>query len=124
MAQFKINQLEDVHRYVVAQEAMWLNADRTRLVAADDPQASFLFSTPGKRISRADAIRFGLVKADKQDKQEAAESPLVEGSVDAVLASVGDDKERAQEALAAEEAKPKKERRKTLIDGLKALIES
>lgn len=70
MAEFKINELQEVSEWVESEDRIWLTADRDRLVADGDPEAASLFTTPGKRISRADAIRYGLVKARKGEQVE------------------------------------------------------
>lgn len=49
---------------MVATEKLWLTEDRSELVADGDPRAAFLFCTPGKTISPADADRYGLKEAD------------------------------------------------------------
>lgn len=60
---FDVIENESLARWVECKEPLWLTADRDRLVAGDDPEAAFLFATPGKKISREDAERYGLVKA-------------------------------------------------------------
>ena len=63
---FKINvEVNPANRKVTAQERLFLTADRTRLVAATDKDAAFLFCTPGSEILEADAIRYGLLKEEK-----------------------------------------------------------
>ena len=87
MAEFKIDELDEVNRYVVARERLWFAADGVTVVADGDPEAASLFVSEGKRIPRADAVRLGLVKADKadkeQEKQAAAEVSEAPGDVDA-----------------------------------------
>lgn len=118
---FKIKENESLDRWVESEESLWLTADRERLVAADDPEAASLFASAGKRISRADAIRFGLVKPDKADKAEQVEAggDLVEGKVDEILAEVGDDPEKVEAALSAERESEKP--RKSLIAKLEKI---
>lgn len=70
MAKLKINQLETVHRFVEAVDPIWLNADRTKVVAEGDPEAAFLFASPGKRISVEDAARYGLISEKTPAKSE------------------------------------------------------
>jgi hypothetical protein len=62
---FKINEKNETASWVEADEKLWLTADRERVVADGDPEAAFLFATPGKRVSREDAERYGLVKSAK-----------------------------------------------------------
>lgn len=118
---FKINRNESRDRWVESEEALWLNADRSALVAEGDPEAAHLFASAGKRISREDAIRYGLVKPDKGDKAAQAEEgeELVEGKIDEILAEVGDDPEKVEAALAAEQAAEKP--RKSLIAKLEKI---
>lgn len=58
----------------IAKEKLYLNADQTKVVEEGDPEAAFLFTTPGKRVSKEDAERLGLVKKaePKADKAKAA----------------------------------------------------
>jgi pyruvate/2-oxoglutarate dehydrogenase complex dihydrolipoamide acyltransferase (E2) component len=69
MAELKVNELATTLRTVEAQDRMYLTADRERLVAEDDPEAASLFASPGTEITRADAIRYGLVKEAPEEKQ-------------------------------------------------------
>lgn len=50
--------------FVIANERLYLTADRDRVVAAGDPDAAVLFATPGKRIPRVEAERLGLLEVD------------------------------------------------------------
>jgi hypothetical protein len=70
---FKVTQHSETNKWVEAGETMWLTADRERLVPDGSPEAAFLFSTPGKRISVEEAQKYGLVKgkAKPADKQKA-----------------------------------------------------
>lgn len=70
---FDIDEVTETQQYVVVNEPLWLTADRERVVAAGDPEAASLFASAGKRISREDAERYGLVKAAA--KKAAKESP-------------------------------------------------
>lgn len=60
---FNIEEVSETSHSVVVGEKLWLTADGQRLVADGDPEAAVLFATPGKRVSREDAERYGLVKA-------------------------------------------------------------
>lgn len=68
MAKLKVQELELVSRPVIAGETMWLDESRENLVADGDPAAAFLFAAEGAEISRDDALRYGLVKATKDEK--------------------------------------------------------
>ena len=59
-----------------ADRKLYLTADRDRVVEEGDPEAAFLFATPGKEISHADAEKYGLKPAAKPaakaEEKEAA----------------------------------------------------
>jgi hypothetical protein len=122
MGGFQIIQNEAVDRWVEAGEPLWLTADRSELVPEGDPEAAHLFASKGKRISRADAIHYGLLEPDEQDEADEADegAELVDAKIDEVLAEVGDDKEKARLALEAEQASGKP--RKTLVAKLEELV--
>lgn len=65
MAKFDIDELSEVHSFVVTKQALWLTADRTELVAEGDERAAFLFASAGKRVSKEDAERYGLMKTER-----------------------------------------------------------
>lgn len=74
MAEFKINEIEEVSRFVELQEPVWWNADGTKLVADGSPEASSLYGTTGDRLPLEQAIQDGLVKdpaAKKTAKKKA-----------------------------------------------------
>lgn len=111
---FKIIENESVDRWVESEEPLWLTADGERLVAEGDPEAASLFAAAGHRIGREDALRFGLVKPTKDEKQMLqAEEKAAEQTVDEILADVGDDPEKARLALEAEQGQEKP--RKSLV---------
>lgn len=58
-----------------ADRRLWLTADRERVVEEGDPEAAFLFATPGKDISDEDVERYGLKPARKAP---AADAPAEE----------------------------------------------
>ncbi|MDQ3671588.1 MAG: E3 binding domain-containing protein [Actinomycetota bacterium] len=78
MAQLKVNELQTVLRSVQAEQAIYLTHDRDRAVAADDPEAAFLLASEGSEVSREDALRYGLVKPDKAEKEAAVKEPAEE----------------------------------------------
>lgn len=55
----------------IADERLYISEDGKSLVKEGDPRAAFLFSTPGKHISKEDAIKFGLV----EDEAKEAKAP-------------------------------------------------
>lgn len=66
MGDFTIIEREETLQWVETGEPLWLTADRERVVAEGDPEAAFLFASAGKRISREDAERYGLVKSSRR----------------------------------------------------------
>ena len=61
---------------VTATQRLWVSRDGESLVPDGDPNAASLFCVPGKRIAKAEAERFGLVKGVVQ----APETKQVEPS--------------------------------------------
>lgn len=121
MAAHKVIERESHDRWVEAAEPLWLNEAGDKLVAEGHADAASLFASAGKRISREDAIRFGLVKPDKADKAALAEEgeEIVDGKIEEILAAVGADPEKVEAALAAERASEKP--RKSLISKLEKI---
>lgn len=72
---FDIIENESVEHWVETKEALWLTADRERLVPEGDPEAAFLFASAGKRVSREDAERYGLVGKRGRKAEAPAEKP-------------------------------------------------
>jgi hypothetical protein len=62
---------------VIADRRLWLTADREQVVEEGDPSAAFLFATPGKEVSDADAERYGL-KASKAKPAETQQAEPAE----------------------------------------------
>jgi hypothetical protein len=65
---------------VVANERLWLTADRERVVKDGDPDAAFLLCAEGNELPRVDAERYGLVGGKKQAaaKPKGDEPPAAE----------------------------------------------
>ena len=59
---------------MIADRRLYLTADRERVVEEGDPDAAFLFVTPGKEVSDADAERYGLKPKAKAEAKQADES--------------------------------------------------
>ena len=74
----------------IATARLWLTADRSRVVPEGDPAAAFLFAIPGRAVSRAEALRYGLI--------EDAPAPAVKERVP----------ENTKEVVPEETKKPKK----------------
>lgn len=55
----------------VADERLYVSEDGKSLVKEGDPRAAFLFTTPGKHISKEDALKFGLI----EDEAKQAKTP-------------------------------------------------
>lgn len=63
--------------HVVATVRLCLTEDRARLVPDTDPDARWLFCTPGAAISRVDAKRYGLLvepEVEPEPKVEAKQA--------------------------------------------------
>lgn len=54
--------------YVTAAARLCLTQDRDRLVPDTDPDARWLFCSPGTPIARADAQRYGLLDAPEAEE--------------------------------------------------------
>jgi hypothetical protein len=69
---------------VKATERLYLNADKSKVVPEGDPEAAFLFATPGTEISAEDAAKYGLgakkAAAKPADKQAAPAANKGRGS--------------------------------------------
>lgn len=50
---------------------LWLTKDRDRVVEDGDPEAAFLYATPGKRVPREEAERLGVVKPQRKQAAKA-----------------------------------------------------
>lgn len=59
---------------ITVDRRLYLTADRSRLVEADDPEARFLFCSEGKRVSREQLLQLGveIVNPDEAAAAEAA----------------------------------------------------
>lgn len=68
---FDVREVSETSESVELGEKLWLTADRERLVPDGHREAAFLFGTPGKRVSREDAIRLGLVEQTDEEKARA-----------------------------------------------------
>lgn len=73
---FKVRREETAMAHYIADEPLWLNADRTKVVREDDEAAAFLFAPAGGRINVEDAERYGLTGLDFEDnpKEEKAQA--------------------------------------------------
>ena len=61
----------------LATTRLWLNAERTELVPEGDEDCAFLFANEGETIVRADAEKYGLIKAEKVAPVETVEEPAI-----------------------------------------------
>jgi len=76
MAELRITPLiEETTAYVIARQRLWLTAGRDRLVPDLHPDAASLFVAAGHRISKADAVRYGLLETPEvaEDPEDAPE---------------------------------------------------
>lgn len=56
---------------MLATERLYLTADQKRLVREGDPEAAFLYCTPGDLIPDEAAARFGLKAAERAEDKAA-----------------------------------------------------
>lgn len=90
MTTFKVDEVNETSAVVVLGEKLWL-ADDGSVVADGDPSAAVLIGPAGLRLSRPDALRYGLVKPtkDEQAAQDQADADL--RSQAATATPVGED---------------------------------
>ena len=55
----------------IADERLWLTGDKTEVVKDGDPKAATLYASPGTRIPEEAAVRFGLVKGEKEKEMKS-----------------------------------------------------
>lgn len=68
---FNITRRDETASFVTINERLWLNPDRSRVVADGDPDARFLLATPGDEMPAADAETYGLLRSKKQAETPA-----------------------------------------------------
>lgn len=81
-------------QYWRSDKRLYINADRSRIVEESDPDAAYLYATPGKLVPMDEAIRYGL--AGKQDAEKVE-----------VPANVEDDQKPETSAKAVEPSEDK-----------------
>lgn len=59
---FKLKQ--ETRQQLIAQERLYLNRDKTRVVGEGDKEAAFLFAAVGQPITLDDARRFKLIEEE------------------------------------------------------------
>lgn len=52
--------------FIETKERIYTNADRTKVVPEDSPEAAFMYAAPGDRIPMEMAKRLGLVKPKRK----------------------------------------------------------
>ena len=82
---------------------LFLTADRSRVVEAGDPEAAFLYATPGKRIPTDEAERYGLLG----NTPEAVAEPAPEIEPESAPDLTAEEKVDRLQAEPAEEPPPK-----------------
>ena len=99
---------------------LFLTADRERVVEAGDPDAAFLYATPGKRIPADEAERYGLLgdppeRAPEVEAEAASADLTAEEEVDRLQAEPEPVPEVEAEPEPPKVAKPasKRSRRRT-----------
>lgn len=60
---------------MIAEERLFLTADKDAVVPESDPRAAFLFAAPGDEISDEDAETFGLAKPKAKPAAKEADPP-------------------------------------------------
>lgn len=95
-------------RMVTMTKRLYLTADRKSLVEEGQSGAAFLFCVPGRRISAADADRYGLT-GSKDEAPTKKDAPNLEGSKDA-----GPDEDKAA-PIPENKAKKKKKKKKKAV---------
>jgi hypothetical protein len=97
--------------YTIKQR-LYLTEDRDRLVPDGDSEARFLYAVPGRRISDADAKRYGLIDTDQAEPADGdEEEPKVivfggEPDETTAPADEGDEAVEPEPDPAADEAEP------------------
>jgi len=97
---------------IIANERLWLTADRDHVVPEGHPDAAFLFAGAGKSIRRVDAERLGLVETDPAGEEVPADDE------EATVAFGGD---QASDDTADEEDESEDESEEDADDGLGSL---
>lgn len=100
---FKVNEVNEVSESVELGETLWLADDRESVVAEGDPTAAHLLGTKGKRLSREEAERYGLVKARKPSENK--QSAPAENKAADIIAGVADLSEAELQELRKDERK-------------------
>lgn len=69
---FKIKQ--ETRQQVIAQERLYLTADKSRVVGEGDKEAAFLFAAVGQPILIGDAERYGLIAKETKGVEPESRS--------------------------------------------------
>lgn len=71
---------------VEVDQRLWLTDSQDELVQDGDPRAAFLYCTPGKRVPREEAEKFGLLPSpaasDEPDEDSTKEGDVHDGDED------------------------------------------
>jgi hypothetical protein len=70
----KENDNEGKGSYLVT-ERLFVNADKSKIVPEDSPEAAFLLATPGKRLSAQEAAKYGLKAKSAAPENKAKAAP-------------------------------------------------
>ncbi len=57
--------------FYIATERLWLTGDKAELVKDGDPRAATLYASVETRIPEEAAVRFGLVKGEKEKEMKS-----------------------------------------------------
>ena len=82
---------KDEGAWYTLEETIHVNADKSKVVAEDSPEAAYQLATKGKRIPMEQARALGLVKAPKKADTEAkaVDAPPEDKAVKAPQAKKG-----------------------------------
>lgn len=57
-------------------KALYVNADKSRVVPGDSPEAAFLLVGEGGQLSDEDAAKYGLTKPETKEAKPAADKAV------------------------------------------------
>lgn len=88
----------------VSPSKLFVNADRTKVVAETDPEAAFLLAMPGDAIQMDDAIRLGLVKEAALKMKDPVQNKQRQMASEKKAAALRDRQQKERELLRQEQA--------------------
>ena len=88
----------------VSPSKLFINADRTKVVAETDPEAAFLLAMPGDAIQMDEAIRLGLVKEEGLKMKEPVKNKQRQMATEKKAQALRDRQQKERELLRQEQA--------------------